>query len=135
MSNAAEAEIAKQCGIIRGTISLGMPVPFLYFVAAYLTFFLKWAVRLFLVLLMLALMLKLHQKLDNLRKIKRSAGCTGPKTRTKILLHRIAALVGVIILFSLFLNPSIPPYIKGILASVYYLLLISPGYSQTRKGV
>lgn len=127
-------EYAERCrSTLRGMMWLSTPLVFLYSCAGYLVANLCTVVRVFLITLLIVELLIMYVRHDQLvQNLKWRKKLVQPPFWKRCLL-RLGLFAIAVLLYGLIFNPIIPLYIKGLLASGYYLMLMVCWYRKTKE--
>ena len=117
----------------RGYIILGIPYPFLCICAGYLTY--GWRIITWLIAgsCLLIHLLILHQRHGRLVQAMKRTGFLSPWPGKRRWTFRIVASILGVLLFGFIINPMIPLFAKGLLASAYYLFVTIVQYQKVRE--
>lgn len=122
----------------RGYIWLSTPLPFLFLCSGYLAPTPKAMCRLITASFLMLFLYVMFHRYDTIRIAMKKQGLPMKQSTWKTWLGRLGMILFAVFLVGQFLTPEIPFVVKGIYASVYYLVSVIRWYRKTndprRKG-
>lgn len=131
--DANDRKLAHWRSTFRGYIWLSAPIPFLYTCAGYLTSNLKTVCRLIAASFLMLYLFIMYRRHDEIVQNMKQRGSFSPAFKMKRLLICLGLLAMAGVLYGVMLIPIIPLFIRGMIATGYYLALMVCWYQSINE--